>query len=213
MMATDQNITGRYGMSAPATAAYDALHGVDRPISRAIASLLGAAQGTAPADRWQRCADAIEEARRLLDQATAHLAEARPDQAEGSSTRCPDCRRPAESCECAVPVQYAEFRAEAGLIIHSYAPPDYGYSRCGARGGRGTLLRDDVTCPACRALLPERDAASEAVMHYTATSWGTALCGSETGRVSPWTGLGPEEEFRVTCLACLALLAERPGEH
>jgi hypothetical protein len=70
---------GRYGMSASAAAAYDALEGVNRPISLAIASLLGAAQGTAPADRWQHCADAIEDARRLLDQAAANLAQARPD--------------------------------------------------------------------------------------------------------------------------------------
>jgi len=72
-------MSGRYGMSASATATYEALREVDQPVTRAIASLLGAAQGTAPADRWQHCAEDIARAHKLLDQAAEHLAAARPD--------------------------------------------------------------------------------------------------------------------------------------
>lgn len=64
---------GRYGMNAPASAVYDALDAARRPLGVAVASLLGAAQGTAPPDRWRHCADAIDQARSLLERAAAHL--------------------------------------------------------------------------------------------------------------------------------------------
>lgn len=36
--------------------------------------------------------------------------------------------------------------------IHLYAGPDYTQARCGGQTGTASMLRADVTCPACRSL-------------------------------------------------------------
>jgi hypothetical protein len=42
-------------------------------------------------------------------------------------------------------------RRQAGPI-HLYAGPDYTQARCGGQTGTASMLRTDVTCPACRLL-------------------------------------------------------------
>ncbi|WP_322754388.1 hypothetical protein [Frankia sp. Cas3] len=66
-------------MSLTAYAAYEALLATRHPLDRAVACLLGAAQGTAPADRWDHALTQIAVAQELLCTAAEEISTAKAE--------------------------------------------------------------------------------------------------------------------------------------